>query len=112
MKELAQRIGCDASFVAAVADALERHGLARRAPSERGRRAKHLVLTEDGIAAKEQLMRELATKMPWCCALDDIERELPGPAQQDPRCRPLRRRERAGEGRPAQTPRSVRTKTF
>jgi len=30
MSELAQRMGCDASFVTAVADALERHGFARR----------------------------------------------------------------------------------
>lgn len=75
MKELAQRMGCDASFVTAVADALERHGLARRAPSQRDRRVKHLVLTEEGIAAKERLMRELAASMPWCYALDDTERQ-------------------------------------
>ena len=63
MKELAQRMGCDASFVTAIADALERHGFARRAPSERDRRVKHLLLTEEGIAAKERMMREL---MPGC----------------------------------------------
>lgn len=74
MKELAQRMGCDASFVTAVADALERHGLARREPNERDRRVKNLVLTPDGIAAKERLMAELAARMPWCTRLDDTER--------------------------------------
>jgi DNA-binding MarR family transcriptional regulator len=74
MKELAQRMGCDASFVTVVADTLERHGLVRRAPSQQDRRVKNLVLTADGIAAKERVMRELATRMPWCYGLDDTER--------------------------------------
>src|ERR1700722_3919318 len=74
MKELAQHMGCDASFVTSVADTLARRGLPRRAPSQRDRRVKNLVLTEEGIAAKERLMRELAAKMPWSYALDDSER--------------------------------------
>ncbi len=75
MKELAQRMGCDASFVTVIADTLERQGLARREPSQRDRRVKNLVLTPAGIAAKERLMRELATRMPWCYGLDDTERQ-------------------------------------
>ena len=74
MKELAQHMGCDASFVTTIADTLERHGFARREPSQRDRRVKNLVLTPEGIAAKERLMRELATRMPWCYALDETER--------------------------------------
>ena len=74
MKELAQHMGCDASFITSVADTLERRGFARREPSQRDRRVKNLVLTEEGIAAKERLMRELAAKMPWSYALDDGER--------------------------------------
>src|SRR6204780_3578788 len=74
MKELAQHMGCDASFITSVADTLERRGFARRAPSQRDRRVKNLVLTEDGIAAKERLMGELTVKMPWSYALDDGER--------------------------------------
>ena len=74
MKELAQHMGCDASFITSVADTLERRGFARREPSQRDRRVKNLVLTEEGIAAKERLMRELAAKMPWSYALDDSER--------------------------------------
>jgi DNA-binding MarR family transcriptional regulator len=76
MKELAQRMGCDASFVTSVADTLERHGLAKREPSHRDRRVKNLVLTPEGIAAKEQLMCELAARMPWSYALDDTERRI------------------------------------
>lgn len=75
MKELAQKMGCDASFVTVIADALEREGLARRAPGQQDRRVKNLVLTPEGIAAKERLMRELATRMPWCYGLDDAERQ-------------------------------------
>ena len=74
MKELAQHMGCDASFITSVADTLERRGFARRAPSQRDRRVKNLVLTPEGVAAKERLMRELATRMPWCYTLDDTER--------------------------------------
>jgi len=75
MKELAQRMGCDASFVTAVADALERAGFAKREPSQRDRRVKNLVLTQEGISAKERLMQQLAERMPWCYALDDTERQ-------------------------------------
>ncbi len=75
MKELAQRMGCDASFVTAVADTLEEHGFARREASQRDRRVKNLVLTPEGIAAKERLMAGLAARMPWCYALDEAERQ-------------------------------------
>jgi DNA-binding MarR family transcriptional regulator len=74
MKELAQRMGCDASFITAVADKLEGHGLVRREPGQRDRRVKHLVLTPEGIAARERMMTELARRMPWCHGLDDTER--------------------------------------
>ena len=74
MKELAQRMGCDASFVTAIADVLEKRGFVHREPSQRDRRVKNLVLTPEGIAAKERMMAQLAAKMPWCYALDDEER--------------------------------------
>ena len=75
MKDLAQRLSCDASFVTAIADKLEKRGFARREPSQRDRRIKNLVLTPEGVAAKERLMAELAAKMPWCYALNDEERQ-------------------------------------
>ena len=76
MKELAQHMSCDASFVTTIADTLERRGLARREPSLRDRRVKNLVLTPEGIAAKERMMQELALRMPWCYALDEKERHI------------------------------------
>jgi len=94
MKELARHMGCDASFVTAIADTLERHGFARREPSQRDRRVKNLVLTSTGISVKERMMAQLAAKMPWCYALDDAERrclllllrkmlDTPGPGTTD-----------------------------
>jgi DNA-binding MarR family transcriptional regulator len=73
MKELAQRMACDASFVTVVADTLEEHGLVRREPSRYDRRVKHLVLTPDGIAARQRLAQEFAVQMPWSTGLDDTE---------------------------------------
>ena len=74
MKELAQRMGCDASFVTAIADKLEKCGFIRREPGLRDRRVKNLLLTPEGVAAKERMMAQLAAKMPWSYALDDGER--------------------------------------
>src|SRR5277367_3345898 len=55
MKELGLRMGCDPSFVTTVADALEKRGLARREPSQRDRRSKNLVLTDEGAALRLRL---------------------------------------------------------
>jgi MarR family transcriptional regulator, organic hydroperoxide resistance regulator len=74
MKELGQKMGCDPSFVTAIADALEKHLLARREPSQRDRRSKNLVLTAEGETARDRLVRELAARAPWC-ALDTGERQ-------------------------------------
>src|ERR1700683_5761855 len=52
MKELAQHMGCDASFVTTIADTLERHGFARREPRQRDRRGKKLILTPGGTGAQ------------------------------------------------------------
>ena len=91
MKELAQRMGCDASFITTIADNLEKRGFLRREPGQRDRRVKNLVLTGDGISIKDRLMSQLAERMPWCYALDEEERrcflrlvrkmvDTPGPA--------------------------------
>jgi DNA-binding MarR family transcriptional regulator len=75
MKDLAQRLGCDASFITAIADNMEKRGFMRREPSQRDRRVKKLVFTPAGEAAKEELLAQLAARMPWCYALDDSERQ-------------------------------------
>jgi MarR family transcriptional regulator, organic hydroperoxide resistance regulator len=74
MKELGLRMGCDPSFVTSVADALEKHGLARREPSQRDRRSKNLVLTAEGVKLSDRLWAELSARAPWCTSLDNSER--------------------------------------
>jgi MarR family transcriptional regulator, organic hydroperoxide resistance regulator len=74
MKELGQRMSCDPSFVTTVADALEKHGLARREPSQRDRRSKNIVLTPQGVRVRNQIIRELLGRAPWCVSLDTSER--------------------------------------
>jgi len=75
MKELGQRMGCDPSFVTTVADALEKHGLARREPSLRDRRSKNIVLTPEGVTVRERLLSEILSQAPWCTSLDTGERQ-------------------------------------
>jgi MarR family transcriptional regulator, organic hydroperoxide resistance regulator len=74
MKELGLKMGCDPSFVTSVADALEKHGLARREPSQRDRRSKNLVLTPEGVKVRDLICGELSAKAPWSTALDTGER--------------------------------------
>ncbi|MBV9204868.1 MAG: MarR family transcriptional regulator [Actinobacteria bacterium] len=74
MKELGQRMSCDPSFVTTVADALEKHGLARREPSLRDRRSKNIVLTPEGETVRDRIYAELMARAPWCIALDGDER--------------------------------------
>jgi len=75
MKDLAARMGCDASFITVIVDSLEKHGLARREPSQRDRRSKNIVLTEEGLATRDKITKEVSGRMPWCNALDTSERE-------------------------------------
>jgi DNA-binding MarR family transcriptional regulator len=74
MKELGQKMGCDPSFITTIADALEKHLLARREPSQRDRRSKNLVLTPEGETVRDHLIREVAARAPWC-TLDTGERQ-------------------------------------
>ena len=74
MKDLGLRMGCDPSFVTSVADALEKHGLARREPSLRDRRSKNIVLTPEGVTLRDRLCAELSARAPWCTTLNISER--------------------------------------
>jgi len=75
MKELGRHMRCDPSFVTAIADALEKRGLARREPNPADRRIKNLVLTAEGRELQGRLEREMLAHMPWCSALDLAERQ-------------------------------------
>jgi DNA-binding MarR family transcriptional regulator len=73
MRDLGKLMHCDPSFVTAIADLLEKRGLAVREPSTADRRIKNLVLTAQGIALRENVEREFMAQMPWR-ALDREER--------------------------------------
>jgi DNA-binding MarR family transcriptional regulator len=73
MRDLGRRLHCDPSFVTAIADLMEKHGLARREASTTDRRIKNLVLTVAGMGLREQVEHEFMNLMPWRC-LDDDER--------------------------------------
>ena len=73
MRDLGRVMHCDPSFVTAIADLLEKRGLARREASTVDRRIKNLVLTSAGIRLRDEMHREFMDRMPWHC-LDDSER--------------------------------------
>jgi DNA-binding MarR family transcriptional regulator len=75
MKELGQRFHCDPSFVTAIADTLDSHGLGRRETDAKDRRIKNLLLTAKGMQLRERVERELHDCMPWAGALDADERK-------------------------------------
>jgi MarR family transcriptional regulator, organic hydroperoxide resistance regulator len=65
MRDLGKLMHCDPSFVTAIADLLEKRGLAVREPSTADRRIKNLVLTAQGTALREKVEREFMAQMPW-----------------------------------------------
>ncbi|MFN8639396.1 MAG: MarR family transcriptional regulator [Dehalococcoidia bacterium] len=67
MGELAERWGCDPSYITTLADDLEESGLAHRVPKPNDRRSRMLVLTSDGVDARERV-RETFTAPPAALA--------------------------------------------
>ncbi len=55
MRDLADRWGCDASYVTALVDGLEQRGMAERRSSPGDRRVKAVALTDAGLSAKRQV---------------------------------------------------------
>ena len=64
MREMAALLGCDASYVTAMVDDLERTGYATRRPSEDDRRVKTVVLTAVGRRAQEHARQRLTEPPP------------------------------------------------
>ena len=69
MRELAEELGCDASYVTAVVDDLERAGYAQRRPSDSDRRVKNVALTTGGRRARGRARERLMAPPPQLRAL-------------------------------------------
>jgi hypothetical protein len=69
-----QRLGCERSFITAIADELERKALIRRELDPADRRHRNIVLTEQGAAVRARLEAEFFGRLPWRQALDDQQR--------------------------------------
>jgi len=76
MRELAQRLCCDASNVTGIVDRLEERGLVERRVVPADRRVKHLVLTEAGRALRARHRDGLTVDLPLLDALSPEERRL------------------------------------
>ncbi|MDI2127975.1 MarR family winged helix-turn-helix transcriptional regulator [Yinghuangia seranimata] len=64
MRELGRRMCCEPPNVTFVVDRLEERGLVRRAPLPGDRRAKQVLLTEEGHAVRAALLERLAVEPP------------------------------------------------
>lgn len=75
MRELADNLGCDASYITGIADSLEARGLVERRPDPADRRVKQLVMTEEGAVLQAQLQARLLEDSPVLAGLSEEERE-------------------------------------
>jgi DNA-binding MarR family transcriptional regulator len=73
MRELAALLQVDSSYVTAVVDALEQHGLAARRPHPSDRRVKVVALTPDGLELVRRVRGELDTAPAAFSALSEDE---------------------------------------
>ena len=64
MSALAEALHCDNSNITGIVDRLEAAGLAERRPDERDRRAKAVVLTEDGERMRIEIERRAGEPPP------------------------------------------------
>ncbi|MFP3913299.1 MAG: MarR family winged helix-turn-helix transcriptional regulator [Actinomycetota bacterium] len=71
MSELADRIGCDPSYVTGIADRLEELGLAERQPWPSDRRVKQLVVTQEGRRTMGDLARSAFQSNPLLESLSE-----------------------------------------
>lgn len=75
MRAMADSMCCDASYITAIADRLETHGLVTRENDPADRRVRQLVLTARGRALREQLLAEIHATTPALICLDSAQRE-------------------------------------
>ncbi|GIG69133.1 MarR family winged helix-turn-helix transcriptional regulator [Phytomonospora endophytica] len=78
MRDLAERLACDRSYITALADRLDERGLVERVPGT-DRRVKLLALTEAGVAVRDEISRAIAEENMIMRRLTDGERAVLGP---------------------------------
>ena len=76
MRDLAERLCCDASNVTGIVDRLEARGLVERRTAPDDRRVKHLVLTDDGRALRQVHRDRLTLDLPLLDLTPDERRSL------------------------------------
>ena len=74
MRSLADKWGCDASFVTVVVDGLEHRGLVERRVADYDRRIKTVELTHEGVAARERALDAVYGPRAGLAALSPTER--------------------------------------
>ena len=78
MRELADQLDCDRSYITSVADQLEKRGLVTRVTGE-DRRVKLLALTDAGTAMRDQISAAVADRNLILRRLSDAERKRLAP---------------------------------
>jgi DNA-binding MarR family transcriptional regulator len=76
MRELAQRLCCDASNVTGIVDRLEARGLVERRMTPKDRRVKHLVLTDAGRTVRQLHRHGVTVGLPLLDLSPDERRVL------------------------------------
>jgi DNA-binding MarR family transcriptional regulator len=74
MRDLAAMLDCDASYITAVVDDLEKAGYAERRVAPEDRRVKAIALTPDGVRARAAAEAALAPPPPQLLALPAQDR--------------------------------------
>jgi DNA-binding MarR family transcriptional regulator len=74
MRDLAEHMTCDASYITALVDRLEQLGLAQRQPSATDRRVKEIALTAEGTRAANGIRSTMLTPPPEFDRLSSRER--------------------------------------
>jgi DNA-binding MarR family transcriptional regulator len=78
MRDLADRLQCDRSYVTSLADQLEERGLLARVIGE-DRRVKLLALTDAGVAMRDRISAAVAEHNMILLRLSDTERRRLAP---------------------------------
>ena len=75
MREIGERLSCDASFVTGMVDRLEDDGLLERRADPGDRRVTLIALTDKGVALRAEALEALYEPPPEFAALDEDELE-------------------------------------